>query len=136
MARRQAGVEQHLHQQRGAERRRLRRLDDDGVAGRQRGRDLVRDHVQRRVERRDAADHAARHPDRERHPVRVAGRGLDRHHLADQPLGFLGGDDEGLRGAADLVLGVDIGNPASATIVRASRSRRSSMSVDAFINSL
>jgi hypothetical protein len=43
--------------------------------------------------------------------LRVAGRRLDRHDLADEALALLGRDDEGLGGAPDLVLGVDIGEP-------------------------
>ena len=102
VSRRQAGLEQELEQQRRAERRRLRRLDHDGIARRQRRRHLVRHQVQRRVERRDAADDAARHADREGQPMRVPGARLDRHDLAGQPFGFLGGEQERLNRARRL----------------------------------
>ena len=81
-------------------------LIDDGISGGERRRQLVRHHVQRRVERGDAADDAARHTDGEGEAVRVPGRVLDRHHLARQPFRFLGGEQERLNRAADLVVGV------------------------------
>ena len=84
----------------------LRRLDHDGVARRQGGRDLVRHHVQRRVERRDAADDAARHADREGHPVRLPGAPSIGTISPRQPLGFLGGDEERLDRPADFRVGV------------------------------
>ena len=55
-ARRQACLLLELGEEERGERRRRRRLQHDGAACGERGRDLVRDEVEREVERRDRAD--------------------------------------------------------------------------------
>ena len=88
--RRQPGLEQQLEQQNGAERRRLRRLDDDGVARGERRRDLVA--TMFNGELNDVMPQTTPRGTRMVKARRcgVAGRVLDRHHLARQPLPFLG----------------------------------------------
>ena len=104
MRRRHAGVEENLTQQRCTHRRRLRRLQDDGVPRSQRGRGFVRDHVERRIERGDAAHDAARNAYRERHPMRMARRAFDRNALAGKTFSLFSRHDERLHRAAHLVV--------------------------------
>ncbi len=59
-ARRQVGLGDDLGQHQRGQRRGLGRLEDDGVAAGQRGRDLPRRHQQREVPRDDLAGHADR----------------------------------------------------------------------------
>ena len=64
----------------------------------------------------------------------MAGRRIDRHDMAGEALAFLRRDDEGLRCASDLVLGIDIREAGFGDDRDASSSLRASISSAAFIS--
>ena len=96
---RQAGFQQDLGEFQGRQRSVAGRLEDDGVAGGQGRPHLVAHQVQREVERRDGGHDAHGHADGEPELADHAGSGVQRHGLAVQSLGFLGGQRDGLDGA-------------------------------------
>ena len=82
-----------FHEMRNAqqsERAFLRRLGDDGVAGRERAGRLVRPKFRRIIEGHDRSDNAERATHRDRHRPLEAGYGVEGRDFAEQPLGFLG----------------------------------------------
>ena len=78
----EAGVVLELREEERREGSLRRGLEDDGAAGRERGRDLVRDEVEREVEGADRADDADREPHRERELALARLRGVHGNHLA------------------------------------------------------
>ena len=82
--RRQARLEEDLGQLQGRQRGGRGGLEDDRVARRQRGRDLVQGEQHREVERGDRDHHAARHAQRQAELAGAVGRGVERQHLAAQ----------------------------------------------------
>ena len=103
---RQAGVEQHLGQLAGGDGRVGGRLEDDGVARRERRGDLVRHRVERRVEGRDRRHHAKRDAQREGQAPLLLRRALDGDDLARQAARLLARQLERLNGAAQLAASV------------------------------
>jgi hypothetical protein len=99
---RQAGSPERLGEAKRAERGLAMRLDDDRVAAGERGPDLVGDEVQRVVEGRDRDDDAKRLADPVDDLVLAAGPLIEGERLAVEPPRLLGGQAQGLDGAAHL----------------------------------
>ena len=83
-----------LGEEQRRERRLRRRLQDDGAARGERGRDLVGDEVEREVERRDRTDDADRNAQRERELADAGGRRVHRNDVAGELARLDGGHRE------------------------------------------
>ena len=79
---RRAGIDEQLGDLVHDARRLRRRLQHDGVAGRERRRHLVAGQVERRVERRDAGHHSDRKAQQEGDLAGTHGAAVERHLLA------------------------------------------------------
>ena len=108
-ARRHARVLEALAQLVGGDRGNARRLQHDRVACRERWGDLVGDRVQRRVERGDRAHRPDRQPQREREPVRLAARAIDRHDVSGDACRLLGTQLERVDRPGDVDVGLAFG---------------------------
>ena len=87
---RKPGLEQRAREEERGERRLARGLQDDRVAGGERGPDLVSHEQRGIVERRDRDDDPARLPDRECELAGAVRRRVDRHRLAVHARAFGG----------------------------------------------
>ena len=88
----QARLVLKLGQEQRGKRRLARRLQDDGTARRQCGRELVRDEIQGKVERADRADDPDRLTQRERELAGARLRRVHRHHLTRELAGLDSGE--------------------------------------------
>ena len=108
--RRQAGFQQDFGQLQTGQGSISGGLENDGIAGSQRRPYLVADQVQGEVKGGNGGYHAHRHPNGEPELGGISRSSVQRHRLAMQPLGLLGGKGDGLDGPQHLApaLGNDL----------------------------
>jgi hypothetical protein len=100
---RQPGLDQGLGQLERRQRSHGCGLQDHGVAAGDRRPELVGDQVEGVVEGRDREHDADRLPRVVAAPLLAAGEGVEWDDLAAEPLGFLGGDGQGVDAAPRLL---------------------------------
>ena len=103
---RQAGLQNDLAQQQRSQRRLRRGFEDDGIAGRQRGRNLVGHEVQRKIERCDAEDRTNGDAARYGKVMIRARRDIQWNDFAGDSLRFLRSHREGRDGPPDFPPGI------------------------------